>query len=295
MVASILNEKPVAYAGLNLNLKKNKPDQLENTLRLKIKWEQMALAKIAAAEKIKSVEKKALARNKVINQAYAEMYLSNPAVFKWAGMAAFASHSAGEKMKLIKQIGHISTFPARVAWDLIALPGQLSDWNCRYMFAQVAQGNKAIYCDLYWQHLAYRAGGIAELSRIYQQGDLPEAIWQAWQQIDWGRRTANEELIWEGNLGLLMHEQKYVIQAVLYQGWFNRSIWKMISLAHQLLGILLDSPVPGGAAAFREAVPNGNLADVDQRWHWCVEHIVPAWRNIEQTNFAGVEKQLKGF
>lgn len=289
MVASKVIERPQTKIGLKIKNNKIVTQPIART-RYATKWQEMAFARIAGAEKIQSPLEKALARNKIINQAYTEMYLSNPAVFKWAGMAVFASASAGEKMKLVAQINSLTKVPAVFGKDVVALPAKLGLWNGEYLFGKVAEGNRAIFADLYWQHLAYREAGIGELARIYAQGDLTKEMLLGWQQIDLGRRLGNEALIWEGNLKLLYHEQRYVIQTVLYEGVFNRTLWKLISLVHQVSGILLDSPVPGGAADFRDAVPNGNLADFDQRWEWCVAHIVPAWQKFEQNRTAVLER-----
>ncbi len=260
----------------------------------KTKWVEQAYGKIAAAEKASSVEKIPLERNKLINKAYAEMYLSNPAIFKWAGMAAFASQSAGKKMAQI-QLGYFAELTAQIVRPVLGLPLTLAAKNCEYLFGMVALGNKAIYEDLYWQHLAYREGGIEELEAIYREGDLPVGILTAWQQIDTGAKTDNQELIWAGNTSLLMHEQKYIIQPVLYAGKLNLALWKLISLVHSLSGLLLTSPVPGGALDFRDAVPGGNLANFADRWQWCIETILPVWRKLQTNDPAQVQGLLEVF
>src|SRR5690348_4535691 len=71
-------------------------------LHRKDKWVQMALEKIAEADEIRPMTKASRIRNKLINRAYAEMYLSDPVAFKWAGLAAFASRSAGSKLGLLR-------------------------------------------------------------------------------------------------------------------------------------------------------------------------------------------------
>jgi len=40
-------------------------------------------------------EEDVIARNKKISSMYAELYLEHPDIFKWAGMAAFASNHIG--------------------------------------------------------------------------------------------------------------------------------------------------------------------------------------------------------
>jgi len=45
-------------------------------------------------------EEQVIKRNRTITTYYAQLYENQPQLFKWAGMAAFASFHIGEKMKL---------------------------------------------------------------------------------------------------------------------------------------------------------------------------------------------------
>ncbi len=90
-------------------------------------WEQIAPAYAGPAHQIP------FRRNKLINRAYAEMYQSDPVVLKWAGMAAFASHSAGSKMGLLR-LGCQSDKAAKmlsggVAMILLSLFGLFLAWK----------------------------------------------------------------------------------------------------------------------------------------------------------------------
>lgn len=250
------------------------------TLRRKDKWVQQAIEKIAEADQIRPMTKASRVRNKLINRAYAEMYLSDPIAFKWAGLAAFASRSAGSKLGLLRD-GSCLGAPALVAHPLIAVALWFSSASCDYIYDRVSQGNQAIYEDIYWQHLAYQNGGINELTRICKQGDLPEELLAAWEQIDLGKKTNNLDLIWQGNTALLAYEQREVIQPILYEGAVNKPLWKLISLADKFLGFLITSPVPEEEQLFRDHLPAGDLGDFEDRWQWCTERIFPTWQSFE--------------
>src|SRR6185436_10671800 len=118
-----------------------------------------------------------LKSNEYVTAAYAEMYLRNPAVYKWAGMAALTSAAVGRGMYMIHYLKQ-------------SRMGLMLGWF-RHEVATVADmlgaGNLAVFEDIYWQHLAYERAGIAELERIARAGALGGRVMQAWRQIEDGR------------------------------------------------------------------------------------------------------------
>jgi len=245
--------------------------------RHKDKWMKIAKGNIAKAYKIKDPVKMPLARNKLINKAYAEIYFSDPDTFKWAGLAVFASHAVGKKMEWLRQITNASS-TALIASFGTALPIWLLTPQLKYLYKAVGIGNREIYMDIYWQHVAYKEAGIEELEKIYAQGDITENVLHAWQMLDEGKRTQNQDLIWQANIDILEHEQKIVIQPLLYNGARNKNLWQAISMGDDLLRLLITSPVPEEPKTFRDCMPNSNLADVDARWEWCTKNIMTDWK-----------------
>ena len=69
----------------------------------------------------------------------------------------------------------------------------------------------------------------------------------------------------------------------------------MISLVDSPFGFLMNSPLPGGVAHFGQAVRWGSLADLEDRWQWCVVNIVPGWRAYEQTNSKDIRARMVAF
>jgi hypothetical protein len=72
-------------------------------------------------------------------------------------------------------------------------------------------GNWELFNDLYWQLLAYDSGGIEEIKKLRQSGDILKDPFNAWSQIAEGEAKNNESDIWKGNLKLLEYEQKVVL------------------------------------------------------------------------------------
>ena len=127
-------------------------------------------------------------KNKLRTMEYAILYKSNPELFKWAGMAAFASDTVGLGIRFSE---FFSDKP-------------LLNQRASNMMAFLTAGNKAVYEDIYWQHEAYRLGGIEELRRQKENKLLSGKQLEAWEKIDLGYKQANADLVWSGNQELLI-------------------------------------------------------------------------------------------
>jgi hypothetical protein len=238
-------------------------------------WEARARLRIGAAPGDPSDHSAIFRRNENINAAYAEMYLRNPAVYKWAGMAALTSACVGRGMYIMHYLKQtrlgsvVGLFRAEVA----------------RIFQMLGVGNAAVFADIYWQHLAYDQGGIAELSRIYHAGNLDRRTFRAWQKIDEGRRANNQALIWEGNAGLLYFEQKEVLQPSVYDG--HELLWKTVSG-------WITSPILGHHESFEAFSPEGNVGVFEDRWRWIEQSMLPRWQELSDRQPERVERTLLG-
>ncbi len=90
------------------------------------------------------------------------MYLRNPAIYKWAGMAALTSAAVGRGMYMMRGLRQ-----SRMG-SLLGLFGR----EVAAISRTLGVGNLAVFADIYWQHLAYEQAGIDELERIYSAGAL---------------------------------------------------------------------------------------------------------------------------
>jgi hypothetical protein len=213
-------------------------------------------------------------RNEAITAAYAEMYLRNPRLYKWAGMAALTSATVGRGMYIMHSLGQ--TFMGGMVG--------LFRREVAETFRNLGVGNRAVFKDIYWQHMAYEQGGLAELERVFRAGQLDRRALRGWRQIDAGRRTQNADLVWQGNTTLLYFEQKEVLQPQVYD--INPALWKEIAG-------WVPSPIPGHRQSFEEFVRGGNIAHFADRWGWIEGSMLPHWRKLADTQSAKVKRTLQ--
>lgn len=212
-------------------------------------------------------------RNEFVTAAYADMYLRDPAVYKWAGMAALTSAAVGRGMYMM-----LALRQSRM-WSMLGLFAR----EVARISYQLGDGNIAVFEDIYWQHMAYDRGGLAELEPSYRAGRLDPLVWESWRQIDEGRRSNDQELIWQGNRGLLYYEQKVVLQPAVYEG--AAATWKALSG-------WIASPIPGHNETIEAFDPNSNIGVFADRWGWIDGSMLPAWRRLAERHPERVESRL---
>jgi len=213
-------------------------------------------------------------RNEYVTAAYAEMYLRNPALYKWAGMAALTSAAVGRGMYMMHYLKR-----SRMGSMIGLFSREVRDVS--YM---LGIGNLAVFEDIYWQHLAYERAGIGELERIGRAGKLDQQVLRAWRQIEAGRRANDQELIWEGNRGLLYYEQKEVLQPKVYDG--DAALWKALSG-------WIRSPIPGHAETIEVFAPRANIGLFEDRWQWIEQRMLPRWKQLSARHPERVERRLQ--
>jgi len=215
-----------------------------------------------------------LKRNAQITEAYAELYLRRPAIYKWAGMAALTSATVGHGMYLMLALD------ATRLGCLVGLIGR----EAATVFQQLCLGNWLVFADIYWQHLAYEQAGIEELAALAAAGELDEQVYEAWRQIDEGRRTEQPALIWAGNTGLLKFEQEAVLQPDVYQA--NQAIW-------DILADWVPSPIPTLVETFRDFQADGNIGVFEERWRWIERRMLPRWKRLSERHAERVDRRLR--
>ena len=215
-----------------------------------------------------------LKRNAQITEAYAELYLRRPAIYKWAGMAALTSSTVGRGMYLMLALD------ATRLGCLVGLIGR----EAATVFEQLCLGNWLVFADIYWQHLAYEQAGIEELAALAATGQLDQEVYEAWRQIDQGRRTEQSALIWAGNTALLKFEQERVLQPGVYQA--NQAIW-------DILADWVPSPIPTLVETFRDFHADGNIGVFEERWCWIERRMLPRWKRLSERQTERVDRRLR--
>jgi hypothetical protein len=164
------------------------------------------------------------------------MYQFQPACFKWAAMAAIASHHV-----------RLALFPLRLNSDrtgYVDIPHSMRRHKLPLTedVNTIRETNNAIFDDIFWAHLAYITAedGIERLRALLHAEPHYAPLLAGFETIDQGRRVLEDamaaaqarqravDLIWEGNIALLEHEQRAVVQPS-YDRLSRTSAW-LVSL-----------------------------------------------------------------
>jgi hypothetical protein len=239
-------------------------------------------------------------RNVEISSRYAWMYTLRPSCFKWAAMAAIASHHV-----------RLALFPLRLDSDrsgYVDIPHSLrrpkllltGDVNT------IRATNNAIFDDLFWVHLAYVSAddGIDHLRALLQADRHYAPVLTGFEAIDQGRRVLEDQrasaqarqraddLIWDGNVKLLEHEQRALVQPH-FDRLSRASAW-LVSI-----GSATSFEVRGARQeiadftsfylySFTRGIPHAlrarawpRITRFEDRWRWLVKSVVPRFRRFD--------------
>lgn len=253
----------------------------------------------ALVEGILVDERCAAERNRQISSYYAWAYMALPSSFKWAGMAAIASHHI--RVALLPL--HIeNAFRGSFCYTLG--PGRCQMLNDDVN--TIRSTNNEIFDDLFWVHLAYVTSkdGIELLRALLQNDHHYGPILAGFEAIDQGRRVLEDatassaargraqDLVWRGNLLLLEHEQRFVVQPN-FDRLSDRYAW-IVSMG---AATTFDSRGPCHAIEsftsfyFYTLVhtnPSGTngrvgplVTNYDDRWRWLVSSVVPRFQRVD--------------
>ncbi len=253
----------------------------------------------AAADALLSPPCCAFHRNMEITARYAWLHAQQPECFKWAGMAAIASHHA-----------RLVLFPFRLNTDhtgYVDLPRSLSHWRLLTRDAnRMREVNNAIFDDIFWVHLAYLgADGIGDLRRLLEPYPEYSRLLTAFETIDRAQTILADEgsseqarldavdLVWAGNIALLEHEQRVVVQPLFdsLSGIFARLIsmgatttFEVRGLRRQLRYLTSFSTysLTGGLSAALRTRRIPRITRYEDRWPWLETRVVPAFRRLDE-------------
>jgi hypothetical protein len=239
-------------------------------------------------------------RNMEISARYAWTYKVQPICFKWAAMAALASHHV-----------RLALFPLRLDADgsgYVDIPHSVGRPKLLLMddVNTIRATNNAIFDDIFWVHLAYlTAEDGFERVRALLQADRDYApVLSGFEAIDRGRRVLEDttasaaarqtaaDLIWHGNVTLLEHEQRALVQP-----HFDRlscAFARIVSIgattsfevsgARQLVAYFTSFYLQSIARGIQHsprppAWPR--ITRFDDRWRWLVSSVVPRFQRLD--------------
>src|SRR5215468_544234 len=239
-------------------------------------------------------------RNVEISSRYAWIYKLRPACFKWAAMAAIASHHV-----------RLALFQHRLDTDrtgYVDIPHSLG--RQKLLLTEdvntIRATNSAIFNDIYWVHLAYATAedGIERLRALLQAERHYGPVLAGFEAIDQGRRVLEDgmasmearrradDLIWKGNIELLEHEQRALVQPNFDRlscasarlvsigsatSFEVRGVRQEIACFTSFYAYSLSRGIPHALRA--RAWPR--ITRFDDRWRWLVASVVPRFRRFD--------------
>ena len=239
-------------------------------------------------------------RNLEISSRYAWIYKFLPNYLKWAGMAAFASHHV-----------RLALFPFRLDTDrtgYVDIPHSLQRHKTLLLadVNTIRETNTAIFEDIFWVHLAYGTGenGIDCLRALVKDEPHYASVLAGFEAIDQGRRLLEdddasterrrmaEDLIWQGNIQLLEHEQRALVQPNLNRlsCAFARLFSMGSALTFEVRGVREEATYFTSfyLYALTRGIPQAmrdrtwpRITRFDDRWRWIVTSIVPRFRRLD--------------
>ncbi len=240
-------------------------------------------------------------RNLEITSWYAWLYQQSPPQLKWAAMAALASHH-------IRRV----LFPLRLDADRRGLVERRQGRTRRARLTVdahlIREVNNAIFDDIFWVHLAYLADGdgLDRLRALLSPLPHYEEVLAAFEKIDAGRglaagpseseavRRQGIDLVWQGNVELLAHEQSAVVQPHFERlsPMFARLVSLGAATTFDVRGVRqevryftsfyvfsLTNGLPRALSA--RAWPR--MTRLDDRWRWLETSVVPRFRSFEES------------
>ena len=166
--------------------------------------------------------------------------------------------------------------------------------------------NNAIFDDIFWAHLAYVSAedGMERLRALLRPERQYAPVLSGFEAIDHGRRVLEEgtasaqarrtahDLIWEGNLQLLEHEQRALVQPNFDR--LSCAFARLISIGSatrfEVRGIRHETALFTSFyfASFARGVRHARggyswprISRFDDRWCWLVASVVPRFRRFD--------------
>lgn len=249
-------------------------------------------------------EEQVIKRNRTITTYYAQLYQNQPMLYKWAGMAAFASFHIGKKMEIWDwEKSGIKSFSVTCEKKNLTVEDD---------FQIIRIINNRIFSEIGWIHLAFCQMDFQLFKSLLLEKGKHRIIIHAFEKLNDARErlkkegasVAINEIIWEANTEILWHEQSEVVQPLFNKlsGFFSSVMTFFASFDYKInhhqttwrtrSRFILFMLVNG----FSLIKKNGLLPEVtnlEQRWYWISNDILKKWKIVESdVNLITSEIQL---
>ncbi len=232
----------------------------------------------------------AVVQNAFISAAYARLFQnermntsdSSPN-YTWLAAAAFASFKVGQMIRhgyyavaedrgvdygFRPPVYSANPVNAMILGDQTITEEQVAD--------RLITGNRAIYRDMYWQHLAAIECGIDTVIRIVsnkKRTSTNSSEISHYDQLENGWRLIKTGRVDQGNTALLGVEQNIVLQPLIYDGVLSRIFGRVFA---RLATIPIQDPnysFPSFVDFCRQHRLTPNISNPDSRWRWISEQM----------------------
>jgi hypothetical protein len=216
-------------------------------------------------------------------------------LFLWAGMAAFASFRVG-LLLAIYDFAHQQQQPDTEE----GVENLFDDAQLISSFETLRRTNNAVFRSAGLAHLAYLAtafdpGSVAATSSdARHEAGLIEGfalIDEGRQLLEQGRPRSGAEAIWRGNMRILEHEQKVIVNHFFAQCTFQLGLVMTLGTSLDFDGNHLHRDFATYCSFRRFMWTRGlwrlvatlSLPDItrlDHRWPWVRDSVLPTWRRV---------------
>lgn len=240
-------------------------------------------------------ETSVIERNRAISSSYAQLYQYDPKIFKWAGMAAFASFHIGEKLKLWD-------------WEKSGIRSLSATCNAKSRtigddFQIIRLINNKIFAEIGWMHLAFIRLDFHAFRTLLVSEGKHQIIISAFEKLHSAQNDyrisadsqAANDLVWEANAMILWHEQSEVVQPFFdkVSDLFSRAMTifatfdykinhhetRRVARSRFILFMLLK-----GYHIIKENWYIPQVTNLHHRWFWVRYDILVKWIIVEKNN-----------
>lgn len=237
-------------------------------------------------------EEAVILRNRTITTYYAQLYQRQPRLYKWAGMAAFASFHIGEKLQLwdweesgIKALSATCTKKSRSLED---------------DFQLIRIINNEIFTAIGGDHLRFAQLDFANFKAMLTDSNRNPIVIKAFEKLHEARTEVQQkgcpdnidELIWEANTEILWHEQSEVVQPLFdkLSGFFSSAMTFFASFDYDVNHHQTRSKTRSrflffmlfkGFHLVRKNWFIPRVTKLEHRWYWIHNDLLKKWQIVE--------------
>lgn len=237
-------------------------------------------------------EEQVIKRNRTITTYYAQLYKNEPQLYKWAGMAAFASFHIGEKLKMwnweksgIKTLSVTCNKKNRIIED---------------DFQIIRIINNRIFTEIGWIHLIFAQMDFSSFKALLVEQGRHHIVISAFEKLNHAKESLKKDgysstindLVWEANIEILWHEQSEVVQPLFdrLSSFFSRAMTFFASFDYRInhhqtswktRSRFILFMIFNGFNMIRENWEIPQVTNLDQRWHWISNDILKKWKAVE--------------